>query len=155
MNTLRFRLVSVLAAALLSGASSVSSADEALAAGNAARSASTQSQRTPNASDSNASAHKLVCLNMALQCFALKPAPGSGATKSSLDLRAPEIRRLVSEAELQRPLQDEYEQREQQEQVEVEGMRPEVYVPGGIASLGWAVMNPTQAWRIFLPVPGS
>jgi hypothetical protein len=97
---------------------------------------------------------------MAMQCFALsQPAndssqPGS-MRMASLDLKAPDIRRVVPEATLKEPLPDEYELREQQEQVEVEGTRPEVYVPGGLMTIPWAVVNPTQAWRIFLPVPSS
>jgi hypothetical protein len=102
---------------------------------------------------------KLVCLNMSLQCFAVTPPPADGTSKMAhtrpLDLRAPDIRTLVSEAELRQRLDDPYEQQQMQAQVQVEGSRPETYLPIGIASLPWAVMNPTQAWRIFLPVPAS
>jgi hypothetical protein len=99
-----------------------------------------------------ASVRKLVCLNMSLQCFTVTPPPANART---LDLRAPDIRTLVSEAELRQRLDEPYEQFELQEQVQVEGTRPETYLPIGIASLPWAVMNPTQAWRIFLPIPPS
>jgi hypothetical protein len=103
---------------------------------------------------------KMFCLNMAMQCFAIRQAaqaPVSARTASAmpLDLRAPDIRRLVPETELKERLPDEYEMHEQQEQVQVEGTRPEVHVPGGLMTLPWAVMHPTQAWRIFLPVPSS
>ena len=103
---------------------------------------------------------KMFCLNMAMQCFALtEPASASSQPGSvrmaSLDLKAPDIRRVVSEATLNEPLPDEYELRQEQEQVEVEGTRPEVYVPGGLMTIPWAVMHPTQAWRIFLPVSPS
>jgi hypothetical protein len=153
MNTLRFRFAStLLMAALLGASSSVSVAQEKAAAASASRTSTAATQRVPATGDSSASVRKLVCLNMSLQCFALQPAANA---KSSLDLRAPEIRRIVSEEELRQPLEDEYEVQVQQEQVQVEGMRPEIYVPGGLASLPWAVMNPTQAWRIFLPVPSA
>jgi hypothetical protein len=153
MNTLRFRFASTLLIAALSGAaSSVSLAEETPAAAGASRTTTAATQRAPATADSSASVRKLVCLNMSLQCFALQPTANA---KPSLDLRAPEIRRIVSQEELQRPLEDEYEVQVQQEQVQVEGMRPEIYVPGGLASLPWAVMNPTQAWRIFLPVPST
>jgi hypothetical protein len=91
---------------------------------------------------------------MSLQCFAVKPKADDAPAKTqaaSLDLKAPDIRRLVPEVGLREPLQEPEEMEVQQ--VQVEGSRPEVYVPGGIASLPWAVMHPTQAWRILLPVP--
>jgi hypothetical protein len=108
---------------------------------------------TTAGSGSSASVQHLVCLNMSLQCFAMKPKPEDTPAKTqtaSLDLKAPDIRRIVPEAELRQPLT---EPEIEEQQVQVEGTRPEVYVPGGIASLPWAVMHPTQAWRIFLPVP--
>jgi hypothetical protein len=104
---------------------------------------------------------KMFCLNMAMQCFALSQQPATASSQpgsirmASLDLRAPDIRRVVSEQTLKEPLPDEYELRQEQEQVEVEGTRPEIYVPGGLMTIPWAVMHPTQAWRIFLPVPSS
>jgi hypothetical protein len=107
-----------------------------------------------SATAANASIQRLVCLNMSLQCFAMKPKADDAPAKTqtaSLDLKAPDIRRLVPEVELREPLEDPAEIEVQQ--VQVEGSRPEVYVPGGIASLPWAVMHPTQAWRILLPVP--
>jgi hypothetical protein len=107
------------------------------------------------ASVHDASVRRLVCLNMSLQCFAMKPNSDDTQAKTrsaSLDLKAPDIRRVVPDVQLHAP-PEELEIEEQQ--VQVEGSRPEVYVPGGIASLPWAVMHPTQAWRIFLPVPPS
>ena len=100
----------------------------------------------------------MFCLNMAMQCFRIQQAAADGAKPGSsphLDLHAPDIRRLVPEAQFHEPIQDEYEVLQDQEQVQVEGSRPEIYVPGGLMSLPWAVMHPTQAWRIFLPVPPS
>jgi hypothetical protein len=90
---------------------------------------------------------------MSLQCFALKPKDEEARTRTaSLDLKAPDIRRVVPAIQLHAP--DEPVDIEEQ-QVQVEGTRPEVYVPGGLASLPWAVMHPTQAWRIFVPVPSA
>ncbi len=100
--------------------------------------------------------HRLVCLNMSLQCFAMKPKPDDAAAKTrtaSLDLKAPDVRR-VAPATLYAASTDEPVEIDEQ-QVQVEGTRPEVYVPGGLASLPWAVMHPTQAWRILMPVPPS
>jgi len=106
-------------------------------------------------SSGNASMRRLVCLNMSLQCFAMKPKPEDSSAKAqpaSLDLKAPDIRRIATPMQLHE--QDEPIDIDDQ-QVQVQGTRPEVYVPGGLASLPWAVMHPTQAWRIFLPVSGS
>ena len=105
---------------------------------------------------SDAAVQRMVCLNMALKCFAIRPNPSDEAAKmraASLDLKAPDIRILVPESELRQPLPEPSEI--EQVQVQVEGSRPEVYVPGGLASLPWALMHPTQAWRIFLPVPAD
>jgi len=91
---------------------------------------------------------------MSLQCFAMKPKSGDASAKTrtaSLDLKAPDVRR-VAPATLYAASTDEPVEIDEQ-QVQVEGTRPEVYVPGGLASLPWAVMHPTQAWRIFMPVP--
>jgi hypothetical protein len=109
----------------------------------AAKAASSRSEPT---------VRKLVCLNMSLQCFALKAQPDSSAKTPGLDLRAPDIRRIVPEVQLREPL-NEPEEIYEQEQVQVEGTRPEIDVPIGLASLGWAAMHPLQSWRIFLPVP--
>ncbi len=101
------------------------------------------------------SVQRLVCLNMTLQCFAMKPKADDASAQArtaSLDLKAPDVRRVAPAILLHEP--DEPIDIEDQ-QVEVQGTRPEIYVPGGIASLPWAVMHPTQAWRIFMPVPPS
>jgi hypothetical protein len=108
---------------------------------------------TSTSASTDASMRRLVCLNMSLQCFALKPKDEEARRRTaSLDLKAPDIRRVVPAIQLHEP--DEPVDLEEQ-QVQVEGTRPEVYVPGGLASLPWAVMHPTQAWRIFVPVPSA
>jgi hypothetical protein len=108
---------------------------------------------------SDAEVRRMFCLNMAMQCFAIQQEVVANSTTAGpsrrLDLHAPDIRSVVPEASLREPIQDEYEALQEQEQVQVEASRPEVYVPGGLMSLPWAVMHPTQAWRIFLPVATS
>ena len=102
-------------------------------------------------SSGNTSVNRMVCLNMSLQCFAIKPQTDEAAAKAqtaSLDLKAPDVRSVAPPILLTDP-----DETVEEQQVEVQGTRPEVYVPGGIASLPWAVVHPTQAWRIFLPVP--
>jgi hypothetical protein len=157
---------------VLSAASAVAlAADETPSTATPAAVAATATQATSTAPNAKAvatrvsttappvaghpSVQRLVCLNMSLQCFAMKPNADDAPAKTqarSLDLKAPDIRRIVPEVEL-RPSADEEPAEIEDQQVQVEGSRPEVYVPGGIASLPWAVMHPAQAWRILLPVP--
>lgn len=156
-------LTSGLAVALALSAWSVAAPADEVAAhpASTSTSASAAPARATTVSTTQPSAHdvavqRMVCLNMALQCFAIKANPSDEGAKTraaSLDLKAPDIRILVPESELRQPLQEPTEI--EQVQVQVEGSRPEVYVPGGLASLPWAVMHPTQAWRIFLPVPAG
>jgi hypothetical protein len=105
---------------------------------------------------SHSGVRKMFCLNMSMQCFAMNQPAATEAKAtptSSLDLRAPDIHTLIPEVRLREPLDEPYEA--EQEQVQVQGTRPEVYVPGGLMSLPWAVMHPTQAWRIFLPASSA
>ena len=131
-----------------------SAASTALPAAKAAPARATTLASGPSSSASHPIVRKLVCLNMSLQCFALKTPPSDDASKAApLDLKAPDIHRIVSEVQLREPLDEPQETIIEQEQVQVQGSRPEIDLPIGIASLPWAVMHPTQAWRIFLPVP--
>ena len=78
------------------------------------------------------------------------------ATATRLDLRVPKITEVYTEQQiaifLARTRADDLDE------VEVEGRReprhpvtPNVW--GGIAAPLWAVLHPTQAWRIFAPLP--
>lgn len=85
--------------------------------------------------------------------FAAKTAP----PQKPLDLRVPQITQLYTSEELNRILATTFI-REDIEEVEVEGARdrrpsdtPNVWP--GIASPVWALLNPTQSWRIFAPLP--
>jgi hypothetical protein len=156
MNIQSFRFVPALLAALVLGSTSVIAAEPAAVDYTRTKvttQATGSSREAPPARRvaANPAVRRLFCLNMSLQCFALSSST-AGPSAKTLDLRAPDIRQLVPEAELRQRL-DEPEEVRETEQVEVEGVRPEIYVPGGLASLPWAVMHPTQAWRIFLPVP--
>lgn len=71
-----------------------------------------------------------------------------------LDLRAPDVTHLFTQEQINRALATTF--RENIEEVEVEGERnipatPRVW-PGIFAPF-WAIANPTQAWRIFAPLP--
>ena len=77
--------------------------------------------------------------------------------RKPLDLRAPNITHLFTSEELNRILAVTF-LRENIEEVEVEGERdrrptdtPTVWP--GIAAPFWAVVNPSQGWRIFAPLP--
>ncbi len=110
--------------------------------------------RASTSAPSDGSVRRLVCLNMALHCFTIDPKADDASAKTqttSLDLKAPDIRRVAPPMLLNASADEAVDIEDQQ--VQVQGTRPEVYVPGGLASLPWAVMHPTQAWRIFLPVP--
>ena len=88
------------------------------------------------------------------------PAAAAVATTDSvtalkrLDLRAPDVTQLFTQEQIRQVLAASF--RETIEEVEVEGERgirstPDVW-PGIFAPV-WAVMNPTQAWRIIAPLP--
>jgi hypothetical protein len=137
-------------------AAHAASASTALPAVKAVPSRATTAAGKAASGSTDPTVRKLVCLNMSLRCFALKTPPSDGTSKAApLDLRAPDIHRIVPEVQLREPLAEPQEAEELQEQVQVQGSRPEIDLPIGIASLPWAVMHPTQAWRIFLPVPSG
>ena len=82
-------------------------------------------------------------------------APESAPPKR-LNLRAPDITTLYTPEQIARILAASVD--ENIEGVQVEGERgktipatPEVW--GAIAAPFWALLHPTQAWRIFLPLP--
>ncbi|MDY6946022.1 MAG: hypothetical protein SXG53_09905 [Pseudomonadota bacterium] len=76
--------------------------------------------------------------------------------RKPLDLRAPNITHLFTSEQLNKVLAASF--RDDIEEVEVEGERdrapantPNVWP--GIAAPFWALLNPTQSWRIFAPLP--
>lgn len=86
---------------------------------------------------------------------AVAPVP-SPALAKPLDLRPPDITQLYTSKQIE----DILEKLEQKniEEIEVEGARvpPPSFTPEiwpGIAAPFWALFHPTQAWRIFLPMP--
>lgn len=82
--------------------------------------------------------------------------PDSAAPSKRLDLHAPDIRDVLTPQQIARALASTYDRNI--EEVEVEGARsppppatPDVWP--AIAAPIWALLHPTQAWRIFLPIP--
>ena len=85
---------------------------------------------------------------------AAKPAVFRSAKQ--MDLRPPNITHLFTSEQLNAILAASFRS-EELEGVEVEGDRdrivPNTPTPwGGIAAPFWAVLNPTEAWRIFMPL---
>ncbi len=74
-------------------------------------------------------------------------------TSTQLDLRIPDITELYTEEQIQAFLAMTFE--EHAEEVKVQGRREPVTpkVWPGIAAPFWAIVNPTQAWRIIAPLP--
>lgn len=78
------------------------------------------------------------------------------APAEPLDLRPPDITKLYTSQQLA-DLMARLEARNIEE-IEVEGARvpPPTFTPRvwrGIAAPFWALLHPTQAWRIFAPIP--
>jgi hypothetical protein len=78
----------------------------------------------------------------------------AGNSSSQLDLRAPDIRRVFTEAQLQQSLHspDPDEVTYEIQETRVEGERPLTPVSIGIMAIPWAIVHPTQAWRILMPM---
>jgi hypothetical protein len=99
---------------------------------------------------------KVVCFQSSIRCFSSKvtPSPLKSSTPqvAALDLRAPEISRVFTPAQLSEKLQDPDEQYAVTETVQVEGERQLAPVSVGLMAIPWAIIHPTQAWRILMPV---
>jgi hypothetical protein len=98
----------------------------------------------------SAAAEELALVAPASAAVAAKPAN----PPKQLDLRAPDITHLFTQEQIHQALATTF--RENIEEVEVEGERDIPSTPSvwpGIFAPFWAVANPTQAWRIFAPLP--
>jgi hypothetical protein len=93
-------------------------------------------------------APKVICFQNSIRCF-----PAKASNSATLDLRAPAITRVFSEAELQQKLDDPTEDIHEAPTVQVEGERQVTPVSVGLMAIPWAIVHPTQAWRILMPVP--
>ncbi len=88
---------------------------------------------------------------------AAAPATATRPTaRRPLDLRAPDVRRLLPAEQWRYPLPTD------EDSVTVESRRsapppdPEKReVPGGVIAPFWALRHPTKAWRIFVPDPNA
>ena len=135
-------------------------ASGAAAATVAASSATAMPTANPSASASQSAtpgAPSVICFQNSLRCFTPRrgapSAAGSESRTNALDLRAPEITRVFSQAELSQKLQEPEETSDIQETVQVQGERQITPVSVGLMAIPWAIVHPTQAWRILMPVP--
>jgi hypothetical protein len=76
--------------------------------------------------------------------------------RKKLDLRPPNITEVFSQETIDRALRQARDPRTIEE-VEVEGRRESIpsrtpNIPGGIFAPFWALANPSQSWRILLPL---
>ncbi len=106
---------------------------------------------SPSATSGGTVPLKVICVNT-VRCLSVKAPAASPNAPAPLDLRAPDIHQVFAAADLQRPLDDPEEQLYVQETVQVEGQRQLTPVSIGIMAVPWAILHPTQAWRIFMPV---
>jgi hypothetical protein len=95
---------------------------------------------------------------LALACTAAHAADDAVAQPppQPLDLRAPDITKLYTHRQLERLIAKM--EADFIEKIEVEGARipPPEFTPRvwpGIFAPVWALLNPTQAWRILAPIP--
>jgi hypothetical protein len=77
------------------------------------------------------------------------------AAKKTLDLHTPPLKDLYSASELRYMMAYDPDDMSDSE-VSVKGSRPVVNVPvtpgNQLMALPWALLHPTQAWRVFTPV---
>jgi hypothetical protein len=84
-------------------------------------------------------------------------APAATPQRVPLDLRVPELPRIMSRSQLLYELRDNTEEEESVEVVAAPALVPmslDTQIPlGVVGSLQWSVDHPTQVWRILLPNP--
>jgi hypothetical protein len=77
----------------------------------------------------------------------------SSAPKQGLDLRTPDVHKVMPADELEAAVNaPDEDQADQPQDVPVSGEKPAPVVPGGIAAVWWGITHPTQIWRVFAPV---
>lgn len=125
--------------------------------------APSSSSSSADASGSQAAGNKSdpVCFKLTGHCVdASKASAKSGAAKTKtgangkkLNLTAPDVSTVVPEQDLKEPLPNAEQVTEVQEAqtvaVKTEGVPTDV--PQGLGAIWWAVVHPSQAWRIVTP----
>lgn len=75
---------------------------------------------------------------------------------NDLDLRAPSLRELYTEEQIEALLAKTKNEEESDVEVASTRERPPTVTPEiwrGIAAPFWALLHPTEAWRVFFPLP--
>jgi hypothetical protein len=124
--------------------------------------AASSNSSSSSADSSAANKQEPVCFKLTGHCVdASKASAKSGAAKAKtgahgkkLNLTAPDVSTVVPEQELKEPLPNSEQVTEVQESQTVsvktdEGVPPDV--PQGLGAIWWAVVHPSQAWRIVTP----
>lgn len=86
----------------------------------------------------------------------LAPRKGSRApARATLDLHAPPLNHIMPSSELRYILANDDADADSAAEVSVKGVKT-VIVPGApgnqLQAIPWAILHPTQAWRIFTPL---
>jgi hypothetical protein len=123
-------------------------ADDAAIPATPQASAARPTPTSPTAPSTSATAPTVICFQSSIRCFTANP-----SKSATLDLRAPPITRVFSEAELQQKLDESGEEIHEPATVQVQGERQITPVSVGLMAIPWAIVHPTQAWRILMPVP--
>jgi hypothetical protein len=80
----------------------------------------------------------------------------AAAARAALDLRAPPLSHIYPSRELQYILAPDDSGADSASEVHVKGTKQAVVVPGApgnqLLAVPWAILHPTQAWRIFTPL---
>jgi hypothetical protein len=87
---------------------------------------------------------------------AAHPGKNSGAaTRGALDLHTPPLNHIMPSAELRYIMASDDSDTDSATEVSVKGIKT-VVIPGApgnqLQAIPWAIMHPTQAWRIFTPL---
>ncbi|HEY6457097.1 MAG TPA: hypothetical protein VIY90_17615 [Steroidobacteraceae bacterium] len=87
---------------------------------------------------------------------AIAPRKNSGAAaRGALDLHAPPLNHIMPSAQLRYILANDDADADSPAEVSVKGTKT-VVVPGApgnqLEAIPWAILHPTQAWRIFTPL---
>jgi hypothetical protein len=81
------------------------------------------------------------------------PKPANPAQRTTMDLQAPPLSHIYPRQQLQYILAIDASDSDDAEEVSVKGEKYLMPVPNGqFQAIPWALMHPTQAWRVFTPV---
>jgi len=136
------------------------SAPASSAAASSAGSSSNSSSADTSGGEGSANKSDPVCFKLTGHCVDASKASKSGAARAKtgangkkLNLTAPDVSTVVPEQELKEPLPNAEQVTEVQEAqtvaVKTEGVPTDV--PQGLGAIWWAVVHPSQAWRIVTP----